>query len=72
MPTKDEFQELLDNTMNEWTQVDGVGKYGRVWSSSLSTSYHSYAWDLGFLSVDCSMYDYVFRYGGLSVRGVVE
>ena len=52
--------------------VDGVGKYGRVWSSSLGTSYHSYAWDLGFLSGDCSMHDYVYRYGGLSVRGVME
>ena len=101
MPTKDELKELLDNTTNEWTQVngvngrkftgsngnsifipaagncgngsvDGVGKYGRVWSSSLSTSYHSYAWDMGFGSGDCSIGDYVYRYGGLSVRGVIE
>ena len=101
MPTKDELKELIDNTTNEWTQVNGangrkftgsngnsifipaagncgngsvggVGKYGRVWSSSLGTSYHSYAWDMGFLSGDCSMGDYVYRYGGLSVRGVME
>ena len=52
--------------------VDGVGKYGRVWSSSLGTSYHSYAWNMGFLSGDCSMGDYVYRYGGLSVRGVMD
>ena len=101
MPTKDELKELIDNTTNEWAQVDGVngrkftgsngnslfipaagncgngsvdgvGKYGRVWSSSLSTSYHSFAWDMGFLSGDCSMDNYVYRYGGLSVRGVME
>ena len=52
--------------------VDGVGKYGRVWSSSLGTSCHSFAWDLGFLSGDCRMGDYVYRYGGLSVRGVMK
>ena len=74
MPTKDELKELIDNTTNEWTQVngvngrkftgsngnsifipaagncgngsvDGVGKYGCVWSSSLGISYHSFAWD---------------------------
>lgn len=103
MPTKDELKELLDNTTNEWTtlngvsgrkfisktdeskyifipaagncgngSVDGVDTYGRVWSSSLGTSYHSYAWDMGFLSGDCSMGDYVYRYGGLSVRGVKD
>ena len=27
MPTKDEFQELLDNTTKEWTQVNGVNGY---------------------------------------------
>ena len=27
MPTNDEFQELLDNTNKEWTQVDGVNGY---------------------------------------------
>ena len=27
MPTKDELKELLDNTTNEWTQVDGVNGY---------------------------------------------
>ena len=27
MPTKAEFQELLDNTNKEWTQVNGVNGY---------------------------------------------
>ena len=27
MPTQDEFQELIDNTTNEWTQVNGVNGY---------------------------------------------
>ena len=27
MPTMDDFIELLDNTTNEWTQVDGVNGY---------------------------------------------
>ena len=31
MPTSAEFQELIDNTTSEWTQVDGV--YGRRFTS---------------------------------------
>lgn len=27
MPTKSEFQELIDNTTNEWTTIDGVNGY---------------------------------------------
>ena len=27
MPTQDEFQELIDNTTKEWTQVNGVNGY---------------------------------------------
>ena len=27
MPTKDELKELIDNTTNEWTQVNGVNGY---------------------------------------------
>ena len=27
MPTKDEIQELLDNTIKEWAQVNGVNGY---------------------------------------------
>ena len=36
MPTKDELKELLDNTMNEWTQVDGVN--GRKFTGSNGNS----------------------------------
>ena len=36
MPTKDEFQELLSNTNNEWTQVDGVN--GWKFTSKKDTS----------------------------------
>ena len=32
MPTKDELKELIDNTMNEWTQVNGVN--GRKFTGS--------------------------------------
>ena len=98
IPTEAEFQELLNNTTNEWTQLNGVngrkftasngnsifipaagnclsgsvyyvGNYGYVWSSSLSTFYPSYAWNLGFGSSNCLMGSYS-RYNGRSVRGV--
>ena len=100
MPTQTEWQELLNNTTNEWTQVngvngmkftsktdetkyifipaagscgdgsvDGVGGSGNVWSSSLRTSLPTRAWNLGFDSGSCSMYN-VYRYYGRSVRGV--
>ena len=102
MPTKNEIQELLDNTDSEWVEdykgsgvngrkftsktngksifipaavncLDGsvyyVGNYGYVWSSSLSTFYYSYAWNLGFGSSNCLMGGYS-RYNGRSVRGV--
>ena len=36
MPTKDELKELLDNTTNEWTQVDGVN--GRKFTGSNGNS----------------------------------
>ena len=103
MPTKNEFDELLSGTTNEWitnyngTGVKGmkftsktdtskyifipaagycysgsvfsVGNYGRVWSSSLYTSYPDSAWSLDFSSGDCGMSD-VGRCEGRSVRGV--
>ena len=102
MPTKAEFQELLDNTNKEWTQVNGVNGYkftskkegfqnnsifipaaglcahgsvanvrgaGGVWSSSLDTSDHRYAWDMFFYSGDCRMGSDNRCYGR-SVRGV--
>ena len=105
MPTKDEIQELIDNTDNEWVEdyngsgvngrkftsktdgrkyifipaagycLDGsvynVGSYGFVWGSSLGTSGPNYAWNLGFYSDDCLMYDNR-RYSGRSVRGVMD
>ena len=98
MPTEAECQELLDNTTNEWTQVNGVngfkftgsngnsifipaaggcsngsvsnvGDYGGVWSSSLDTSSHGDAWNLGFVSGNCRV-NGSYRYSGQSVRGV--
>ena len=105
MPTKDEIQELIDNTDSEWvedfngTGVNGrkftsktntskyifiptagvcgdgsvynVNYYGYVWSSSLGTSYSPNAWYLYFNSGSCYM-SYNNRYGGLSVRGVMD
>ena len=105
MPTKDEIQELIDNTDNEWVEdyngsgvngrkftsktdgrkyifipaagycLDGsvynVGRDGFVWGSSLGTSGPNYAWNLGFYSDDCLMYDNR-RYSGRSVRGVMD
>ena len=49
--------------------VSYVGGNGRVWSSSLYTSYPSYAWYLDFSSRICSMYS-LNRCLGLPVRGV--
>ena len=105
MPTKDNFQELLDNTDNEWitnyngTGVNGmkftsktdktkyifipaaggfyggsdgsVGDNGYGWSASLNTSSPNYAWYLVFYPGNCNMSSY-YRYGGLSVRGVMD
>ena len=48
---------------------DNVGSHGRVWSSSLDTSFLDSAWNLSFSSGNCSM-DYSSRYRGLSVRAV--
>ena len=48
-----------------------VGNYGYVWSSSLSTFYPSYAWNLGFGSSNCLMGSYS-RCNGRSVRGVCK
>lgn len=45
------------------------GEYGDVWSSSLYTSNHGYAWSLYFNSGDCNMGD-GSRYSGRSVRAV--
>ena len=36
MPTKDELKELIDNTDNEWTQVNGVN--GRKFTHKTDTS----------------------------------
>ena len=36
MPTKDEFKELIDNTTNEWTQLNGVN--GRKFTGSNGNS----------------------------------
>ena len=102
MPTKAEFQELLDNTNSEWiadydgtgvsgrkftsktngnsifipaagccgdSSVDNVGRYGYVWSSSLSTANLATAWRSYFYSGDCGV-NYYGRYYGQSVRGV--
>lgn len=48
---------------------DNVGSHGRVWSSSLDTSFPDSAWNLSFSSGNCNM-DYITRYHGLSVRAV--
>ena len=105
MPTATEFQELYDNTTNEWVEdyngsgvngmkftsktdetkyifipaagycddgsVDGVGKYGLIWSSSLYTLSTHKAWNLILLVVFCRMFD-GNRYGGRSIRPVID
>ena len=50
-------------------EVYDVGDYGSVWSSSLNTSFPSYAWYLDFGSSDCNVNNYR-RYNGKPVRGV--
>ena len=49
--------------------VGNVGSSGGVWSSSLYTSDHNYAWYLGFNSSNCTMGNSNRCYGR-SVRGV--
>ena len=49
--------------------VSDIGSSGGVWSSSLFTSDHNYAWSLYLVSDYCSMYG-CYRYLGQSVRGV--
>ena len=105
MPTKDDIQELIDNTIHEWVEnfnnsnvngmkfisktdeskyifipaagnydngsVDGVGKYGLIWSSSLYSSYTHNAWNLLLIVVVCRMYD-GYRCFGRSVRPVTD
>ena len=51
--------------------VDGVGKYGLVWGSSLYTLSTHNAWNLYLFLGDCRMYD-GYRYFGRSVRGVMK
>lgn len=50
--------------------VYSVGRYGRVWSSSLDPFYDDYALELGFNSGSYDIYDY-YRSYGFSVRGVM-
>ena len=51
--------------------VDGVGKYGLIWSSSLYTLSTHKAWNLILLVVFCRMFD-GNRYGGRSIRPVTD
>ena len=51
--------------------VDGVGKYGLIWSSSLYTLITHKAWNLFLIAVFCIMYD-GNRYGGRSIRPVTD
>ena len=105
MPTQDDIQELIDNTIHEWVEnfnksnvngmkfisktdeskyifipaagnydngsVDGVGKYGLIWSSSLYSSYTHNAWNLLLIVVVCRMYD-GYRCFGRSIRPVTD
>ena len=51
--------------------VHGVGRYGCVWSSSLDGGYPYVAWGMGFNLFNFYMSNYI-RYGGRSVRGVID
>ena len=59
MPTRDEFQELINNTDKEWTQVNGVN--GRKFTSKTDESKYIFIPAAGFCS-DGSMYG--VGYGG--------
>ena len=48
-----------------------AGSYGYYWSSSLSTDYSDYAWDVNFNSDNVDR-DYICRYYGFSVRPVCQ
>lgn len=49
----------------------GAGSYGDYWSSSLSTDYPYYAWDVSFSSYSVGR-DHYSRYYGFSVRPVCQ
>lgn len=51
--------------------VNYVDIYGDVWASSLDISHTDHAWCLNLNSDVCCM-GYSYRYGGWSVRGVIE
>ena len=61
MPTKDDFQELLDNTDSEWTQVNGVN--GRKFTSRTDTSKYIFIPAAGYCGY--GSVHYVGNYGGV-------
>ena len=61
MPTKDDFQELLDNTDSEWTQVNGVN--GRKFTSKTDTSRYIFIPAAGYCGY--GSVHYVGNYGGV-------
>jgi len=52
-------------------EVDGVGKWGDVWSSSLNTDNVDGAWNFRFNGLFCDTDGNLYRYNGRSVRGVI-
>ena len=61
MPTKDDFQELLDNTDSEWTQVNGVN--GRKFTSRTDTSKYIFIPAAGYCGY--GLVHYVGYYGNV-------
>ena len=62
MPTKDDFQELLDNTDNEWVEdFNGTGMNGRKFTSKTDTIKYIFFPAAGYR--DCGSVDDVGLYG---------
>ena len=49
----------------------GVGRFGLVWAGVLNSKHNDSGQEFGFISFGVSLYTYLSRYCGLSVRGVI-
>ena len=51
--------------------IAGIGIYGYVWGNMLNSNHNDSGQELGFISFGANLYNYIGRYAGLSVRGVI-
>ena len=51
--------------------IFGIGRYGFVWSNMLNSKHNDSGRTFGFISVSANLDNYLSRFCGLSVRGVI-